>query len=105
MQLLTQALISALTNIVTLKNSWDLKLYPNPASKTINITLNEKAQKISEIEIFNMLGERVLKNQLAISNSMNKNYEIEIAQFPAGTYFLKYSSLKINKVIKFNIVH
>ena len=57
------------------------------------------------LEIFNMIGERVFKNQLIDQKTTGVNYEIEIALLPVGTYFLRYMSKSHNTVIKFNIVH
>tara|TARA_B100001093_G_scaffold198840_1_gene191059 strand:+ start:541 stop:1314 length:774 start_codon:yes stop_codon:yes gene_type:complete len=100
-----QALISAPTNIKTQKNTFEVKLFPNPVSDKLNISYNENTLTNIDIEIFNMIGERVFENQLINQKNTNVNYEIEIALFPAGTYFLRYNSKNHNKVIKFNVVH
>lgn len=100
-----QALIAAPTNLKTQKNTTEVKLFPNPAYDKLNISCNENTLTNIEIEIFNMIGERVFKNQLIDQKTASVNYEIEIALFPVGTYFLRYMSKSHNTVIKFNIVH
>lgn len=57
-----------------------VKIYPNPVQQTLNIL---SSKKISEIEIYNFEGKRVMK-----VNSENVNM-IDVKQLPAGAYLLK----------------
>ncbi|MCB9335073.1 MAG: T9SS type A sorting domain-containing protein [Flavobacteriales bacterium] len=67
-------------------NSFDkevsLKVYPNPASDFITI---ETVDKISEIKLFNQVGEEVLNTKELI---------IDVSDFPIGVYFLQVSTSK-----------
>ena len=100
-----QALIATPTNIKDQKNTSKVKIYPNPVFDKLNICYDENTSTNIDLEIFNMIGERVFKNKLTNQNTKIVNYEIEIDLFPAGTYFLRYTSKNHNKVLKFNIVH
>ena len=62
----------------TLLNS--INIYPNPANETINITNAEK----SNISIYNLLGEVVLK-----AKSSSANATINVSKLSEGTYIIK----------------
>lgn len=61
-------------------------VYPNPANKIVNITINAFMPDAS-VEVFNLNGETVLNKKAAI----NKNipYHLKINDLPAGNYFIK----------------
>jgi hypothetical protein len=59
----------------------DLKIYPNPTTKLINITSSES---IDKVELFNILGKKVV--------DVNYNNSIDISALNAGIYFAKIYS-------------
>lgn len=59
----------------------NLKVYPNPASDVINIEGN---LNIQNIEIFNLLGQRMFQNTFD-----SKNVQLDISSFSTGNYFIK----------------
>ncbi len=63
-----------------------LNVYPNPASHTLYVTLNEIAMEEDQrmIIIYNNLGKQVI--QRIASQSTN---EIDVSMLPVGTYILK----------------
>ena len=64
----------------------DLKVYPNPAKETINISL-KKNMNIQNLEITNLFGERVY------SNTINSNQcTIETTFLNNGIYFIRIGS-------------
>jgi hypothetical protein len=69
--------------------------YPNPVKNTLNLSYN---QEISNIEVFNFLGQKV------ISNVINANAaQIDMSNLSKGAYMVKVTSnnqLKTIKVIK-----
>jgi len=71
--------LSCLTGVAEQSNSNSTVVYPNPASTEIKINL--PSNNNFEIEIFNTLGETVLKTK-------NKS-TIDISQLSTGIYFLK----------------
>jgi len=68
--------------------------YPNPTYGPLVIETN--GVKISEIEVFNLPGELVLKQEL-------KNNSINLAELPAGMYIVKIyteSGMVVSRVVK-----
>lgn len=70
------------TNINQLELSALFLLFPNPSENVITIQI-DKINKDDSYEIFNLIGERVLKGKL------NKSLtQIDISQIPSGCYFI-----------------
>lgn len=61
-----------------------LKAYPNPVENILHI---ESPLPSGEISILNLLGERVLWHTFN-----DRQWDVDMEQFPAGIYFLKISS-------------
>ena len=79
-------------------NSFDnanFSYYPNPVKNTLNLSYN---QEISNVEVFNLLGQKVS------SNVINANAaQIDMSNLSKGAYMVKVTSnnqLKTIKVIK-----
>ena len=66
-----------------------IRLYPNPASVMLNIELSASEEKISEIEIYNALGQ----NMLSI-NPQSAKAQIDIRRLPSGVYIMEGRTLK-----------
>ena len=64
--------------IPTYNNS--VNIYPNP----VNSTLHVNAEGFKEAAIFTMTGQRVYHN-----NITDNNFQINVANLPAGVYFLR----------------
>lgn len=62
-------------------NAETLKVFPNPASGWVNI---ENSNKISQIELFNSLGKKVL----AKNNIDETSVHLDVAHLSTGVYFL-----------------
>lgn len=70
----------------------DIKLYPNPVDKMLFI---ESEQEVSEVQIFDVLGKKVIKlNDEAIES-------INVAGLPAGTYSIQ---MKIGSVTRAKLI-
>ena len=59
------------------------QIYPNPASNLLMVNFEEPAS--GQLQIFNMKGQRYYTSRL----KSEKNFELNIAMWPAGTYILK----------------
>jgi hypothetical protein len=91
-----------------LDNLNDFIIYPIPAknfitikniSKNNNILINNK--QFINLEIFNVLGDRIYLSDLKLSDIINEHL-IDITSFSTGTYFLKITCRPFkNIVIKF----
>ena len=64
---------------------WSVKTYPNPVSDILNITCNG-LKKNTELEIFNMLGTKVLSETLIAQNT---NHQISLVNLPSGVYIYR----------------
>ncbi|MFN0201736.1 MAG: T9SS type A sorting domain-containing protein, partial [Bacteroidia bacterium] len=84
------------------ENEMIVKVYPNPASQEVTIVANDLAGEMAVVNLYNVLGEKVLTQNLpilggAFSNTMN------IGKLASGIYTLVVSSGEIShtqKVIK-----
>lgn len=63
-----------------------VKVYPNPASETLNIELNDGMPGISEIRLLNVFGEQVAGR----SRVRDSHISMDISNLPAGTYVLQW---------------
>lgn len=78
-----------------------LILYPNPASNSVRIE-NETKLQIDNIEIYDIMGRAVLR----VSNINSSTQEINLSQFPDGTYSLVFNFKEgmsyVKRLIKVN---
>ncbi|MBA3705573.1 MAG: T9SS type A sorting domain-containing protein [Bacteroidetes bacterium] len=65
-----------------------LKIYPNPIGKELNIEFKQNFQPCS-VEIYNVLGELILKNQYQYAGGKTLNLPVNLRN---GTYFLKVNT-------------
>ena len=70
----------ASTGINESYSNWEMKVYPNPATETIIISIHSNAEQ--QIQIFNSLG--MLLQEISITHSK----EINITDLPEGIYFI-----------------
>jgi hypothetical protein len=65
-------------------NLRSIKCVPNPTSKLLNLLISGDQGKSAEIEISDILGNIVL----TMDKIKNNNYEIDVAEFENGIYFV-----------------
>lgn len=70
----------------------NLKAYPNPVKDILNIS---SEQEISGIEIFNLLGQRIVDKKINTNTT-----SIDLSVFPQGNYILKIKSGNNQKILK-----
>ncbi len=61
----------------------DIKVYPNPASNMINVDVNTTAAGSIEVEVLNMLGQKV-----STTLATDHKAQISVASLPAGCYLV-----------------
>ncbi len=76
-----------------------IKIYPNPASESISIELNN-SQGNNEITLYNFLGKKVSSSVVNVSDK-NSMTTLNLMDLPAGTYFINFSGT--NQVYPFVI--
>jgi len=74
-----------------------VKLYPNPAKYHFNI---ESDIFINEIQIYNLIGQKVYQSRVSTKNSR----KINISELPAGVYFVKLTRINNIPIIHKHII-
>ena len=59
-------------------------VYPNPADKVVNLTIQQSSFQSGQVVIFDILGKKVL--DFALSSSQQK-YTFDTSNFENGVYF------------------
>jgi len=84
----------------TLNDERFFKVYPNPTKGIFTLELNSVNESGSvKIEIFNLLGERILNTE----QQTNSHYQFDLSGNKAGIYFIRVicgENNKIEKLIK-----
>ena len=63
----------------------DLKVYPNPAGEIVNVHINGATNRLQEVEVYNLAGQRVHS-----SGRIDwKNGQIDVSGFAQGSYTLR----------------
>ena len=75
-----------------------VSLFPNPVTNELVVNSSEFGDK-KEIEIYNLLGEKVYSRQPQTSNF--KPQTVDVSQLPSGIYFVKLKGEKEERVAKF----
>ena len=70
-------------------NSFEFSLFPNPASKELNIKPGANYNEKVSIFIINEIGEEVEKIEV---NNFNKNIKLNVKDFSSGLYLIKIKS-------------
>tara|TARA_R110001592_G_scaffold137257_5_gene355106 strand:- start:1178 stop:3097 length:1920 start_codon:yes stop_codon:yes gene_type:complete len=82
-------------NRIILSNQ--IKLYPNPAKNVINIELNNKIDNDLIIEIQDIKGRLIYRNEFT---NVDNKIALPISNLPEGFYLLKINSQHINQTLK-----
>ena len=86
-------------------SSSQLFLYPNPSQDELTILYMAKANSGSEIEIFDLLGNRVLSKSVNSVTSAENEVVINVHNYPSGSYFLYVTTGNEIASSKFSIAH
>ena len=78
--------------------------YPNPSNGLFKINYSFKNKIDWKIEMYNLLGEKILEKQL-ISESLNGEFSINTQNLPNGSYLLKLTNGYIFNSRILNISH
>jgi D-alanyl-D-alanine carboxypeptidase len=69
------------------KNGFDLSVFPNPASKNINLKFSSSKQMKVEISIVNQLGIAV-RNGLKYTATGNDTWSVDVSDLASGIYYV-----------------
>lgn len=85
-------------------NISSIKIFPNPSSKNLISLQANGFTGVSELTIYNALGEIVLKEKFEETNS-NVTYQIDISELKEGIYTFKFSdsfNQRMQKFVKYS---
>ena len=74
-----------------------ISLYPNPANKKVNITINDNAYDSVLIQVVNSLGQRL--QSIESNGQSTNNFSLDVSNVATGLYFINIDvdGVKISK--------
>ena len=90
------------SKVVTLSipNKTDVGLYPNPATDEINLVVVALRKEKMDYQVFDNAGRIVIQETKQVLSGTNR-LSVDINKLPAGVYYIKLSSISINKKLQF----
>ena len=77
----------------------ELEVFPNPV--TDEFAIYGLQFTVSEIEIYNLLGEKVYSQQPQVANLKSQTLSVDVTRLKSGVYFVKVKGERENRVAKF----
>ena len=100
-QLVVYGLLNTPSGLIENSSTEEISIYPNPGETDFTIKFGEQLTGQTEINVYNVLGRKVISKTI---NSFNSDYtNLDLTVFPSGTYtvILKSSTKEIvRKIIK-----
>lgn len=81
----------------------NLKIYPNPVSKTLFVRLSDENLQDTNIQLFDISGKQILSQNIPFIDA-HADFSIEIGHLSQGIYFLEISSQNRRAIQKFEIL-
>jgi alpha-amylase/alpha-mannosidase (GH57 family) len=85
-----------LVEIEEITNGFNVEVYPNPASETINISINQDLSSALNIELCNYLGQSVVNRTITKSG----DNQLNVSSIPEGLYLLKIHNQEMSNISK-----
>ncbi len=82
----------------------ELRLHPNPAAHYVEVSLQAPAGAV-QLEIFNLLGHRVMPGTTLRSDGRSFSVPLEVRQLPAGIYLVRISQGNQTAVRRLTVQH
>lgn len=83
----------------------NLNVFPNPSKNTTTITYSLNQSKSINIEVFNILGEKVKTIALEKQTVGKHATQIDFEPFSNGIYFIKLNTSNASEIVKFTVAH
>ena len=77
-----------------------VRVYPNPATDVLNIEVNASQSSAMSINVFNIMGQKVMESNVNINAGMNTP-SISTADFASGIYFVTVKANGFENTMKF----
>ena len=75
-------------NIIS-KEEKSFKIYPNPAIFDVNVVLNSKFNRNSQVYLIDQAGRVVINKNWILNEGFNK-LNLDISSLPGGNYFIRF---------------
>jgi hypothetical protein len=75
-------------------------VYPNPASKQLNVMLNTEANNKVNLSLMNLKGETIITSVKQLQQGQNQ-YKLDISMLSPGMYFVNVSGLNNSSTVAF----
>lgn len=72
--------------------SSELMIYPNPFSESFKIKLHVAEKEDVQIELYNLLGDRIVQRKVSSVDKGDFTYELQTENLSAGTYIVKVNA-------------
>ncbi len=82
----------------------EMHLFPNPAKDNVVIEFNSITSKTVQVEMINIIGQTMNQQSWTLENGINR-LELNILEFPTGSYFLRVMDSKNCITKKFSVEH
>ena len=96
--------VNSLTSVFHISKTRDVKVFPNPVSKTLYFQLESLQFDNFQIKVFNLLGEQLLEQNFTIGSKGISKFKINTSVLKTGVYFYAIfidAEVKFGKFIKF----
>ncbi|MDG2154241.1 MAG: T9SS type A sorting domain-containing protein, partial [Crocinitomicaceae bacterium] len=77
-----------------------LKIYPNPASDVLNVTIISPDAALNVISVYNHTGQLIHQFDLSVSNGAWK-FELDLSKYAKGLYSIEYRNTNTKLIKKF----
>ena len=77
-----------------------VRVYPNPATDVLNIEVNASQSSAMSINVFNIMGQKVMESNVNINAGMNRP-SINTTDFASGIYFVTVKANGFENTMKF----
>lgn len=77
-----------------------LKIYPNPASDVLNVTIISQDAALNVVSVYNHMGQMINQFDLNVSNGAWK-FELDLSKYAKGLYSIEYRNSNATLIKKF----
>lgn len=90
------------TGINEVNKASAIHIYPNPSTGIFTLEMNSENRKVKgEVEVYNMLGEKVYSHSFI---SHTSSFKMDVSNLPSGTYLVKVSDNSDNRAVQTRLI-
>ena len=80
------------TSVTTVEGLNDFRVFPNPASESLNIMIAADRSIEGDLIVYNTMGQELQRIRQAQLNAGNQSFEVDVNTLNNGIYYLSYQS-------------